>query len=109
MAAAKKADPKKDTKKAASKGGGKAKKKKWSKGKVKEKLQNMVLFDKNTYEKLLNEVPKTKLITPSIISEKLKINGSLARRAVKELLAKGSIRVVSAHHAQTIYTRASNT
>ena len=104
------ADPKKDIKKkkdasSKSKGGGKAKKKTWSKGKVKEKLQNMVLFDKNTYEKLLNEVPKTKLITISIISEKLKINGSLARRAIKELLAKGSIRVVSAHHAQTIYTR----
>ena len=31
-------------------GGGKAKKKKWSKGKVKEKLQNLVLFDKATYE-----------------------------------------------------------
>merc|ERR1711904_50045 len=106
--------PKKDDKKAAPKkgassGGGKAKKKKWSKGKVKEKLNNLVLFDKPTYDKLLAEVPKQKLITPSIISEKLKVNGSLARRAVKELMAKGLIRVVSAHASQTIYTRATNT
>lgn len=81
---------------------------KWSKGKVKEKLQNLVLFDKNTYEKLLSDIPKNKLITPSIVSEKLKVNGSLARKAVKELMAKGLTRVVSHHHAQSIYTRASH-
>jgi small subunit ribosomal protein S25e len=37
-------------------GGGKAKKKKWSKGKVRDKLNNMVLFDKATYDKLYKEV-----------------------------------------------------
>merc|ERR1711990_615212 len=102
----KKDDKKSAPKKGASSGGGKAKKKKWSKGKVKEKLSNLVLFDKSTYEKLITEIPKTKLITPSIISEKLKVNGSLARKAAKELLAKGLIRVVSAHSSQAIYTRA---
>lgn len=65
---------------------------KWSKGKVKEKLANLVLFDKATYDKMLADVPKQKLITPSIISEKLKVNGSLARKAVKELVSKGLIR-----------------
>lgn len=65
---------------------------KWSKGKVKEKLANLVLFDKATYDKMLADVPKQKLITPSIISEKLKVNGSLARKAVKELLSKNLIR-----------------
>lgn len=34
-------------------GGGKAKKKKWSKGKVRDKLNNLVLFDQATYDKLL--------------------------------------------------------
>ena len=72
--------------------GGKGKKKKWSKGKVKEKLANLVLFDKTTYEKMLTDVPKQKLITPSIISEKLKVNGSLARKAVRELVSQGLIR-----------------
>ena len=65
---------------------------KWSKGKVKEKLANLVLFDKTTYEKMLSDVPKQKLITPSIISEKLKVNGSLARKAVRELVSKNLIR-----------------
>ena len=107
--------PKKDDKKAAKPaaksggGGGKAKKKKWSKGKVKEKLANAVLFDKATYERMLNDTPKQKLITPSIISEKLKVNGSLARKAVKELMSKNLIRPILTHSSQAIYTRATNT
>lgn len=36
--------------------GGKAKKKKWSKGKVRDKLNNLVLFDKATLEKFTKEV-----------------------------------------------------
>jgi small subunit ribosomal protein S25e len=87
-------------------GGGKAKKKKWSKGKVRDKLNNLVLFDKATYEKLYKEVPSYKLITPSVVSERLKIRGSLARAALKELQTKGLIRLVEKHHAQMIYTRA---
>ncbi|KAL5129963.1 40S ribosomal protein S25 [Glycine soja] len=82
---------------------------KWSKGKQKEKVNNMVLFDQGTYDKLLSEAPKYKLITPSILSDRLRINGSLARKAIRELMARGSIRMVSAHASQQIYTRATNT
>merc|ERR1712090_86120 len=85
--------------------GGKAKKKKWSKGKVRDKLNNLVLFDKGTYDKLYKEVPTYKLITPSVVSERLKIRGSLARFALKELESQGLIKKVEAHHAQIIYTR----
>ncbi|PHT81814.1 40S ribosomal protein S25 [Capsicum annuum] len=53
--------------------GEKKKKKKWSKGKQKEKVNNMVLFDKATYDKLLSEVPKYKLITPFFISDRLRV------------------------------------
>jgi len=87
-------------------GGGKAKKKKWSKGKTKEKLNNLVLFDQATYDKLLKEVPNSRLITPSVVSERLKVNGSLARKAIRELVSKGLIRPVSLHSSQAIYTRA---
>merc|ERR1711899_408891 len=86
-------------------GGGKAKKKKWSKGKTRDKLNNLVLFDKATYDKLLKEVPTYKLITPSIVSERLKVRGSLARKALVELVQKGLIKQVVQHSAQTIYTR----
>lgn len=52
-------------------------------------MNNLVLFDKATYDKLLKEVPSYKLITPSVVSERLKITGSLARRALDELQNKG--------------------
>jgi len=86
-------------------GGGKAKKKKWSKGKSRDKLNNLVLFDKNTYDKLYKEVPSYKLITPSIVSERLKVRGSLAKRALEEMASKGVVKLVSAHRSQIIYTR----
>merc|ERR1712107_482200 len=86
-------------------GGGKAKKKKWSKGKSRDKLNNLVLFDKVTYDKLYKEVPTYKLITPSIASERLKVRGSLVKRALSEMEGKGLIKLVSAHRSQLIYTR----
>nr|AFK38515.1 unknown [Lotus japonicus] len=85
--------------------GGRSKKKKWSKGKSKEKANNAVVFDKELYDKLLKEVPTSKLITISSIIDKLRINGSLARRALRELAAKDLIRPVALSHAQFIYTR----
>merc|ERR1712087_1021585 len=45
------------------------------------------------------------LITPSIVSERLKVRGSLARRALIELMEKGLIKQVVAHSSQMIYTR----
>ena len=61
--------------KPAKSGGGKLKK--WSKGKQKEKVNNAVLFDQATYDKLLTEVPKYKQITPSVLSERLRVTSSL--------------------------------
>merc|ERR1719247_3494064 len=102
-----KSDSKKNLKDflAKSKGGASAKKKKWSKGKVREKLNNLVCFDQATYDKMMKEAASWKLVTPSAISERLKINGSLARRAIKELLNAGSLRLIDKHSAQQIYTR----
>jgi small subunit ribosomal protein S25e len=71
-----------------------------------EKVNNAVLFDKGTYEKLLAEVPKYKMITPSILCDRLRINGSLARAAIGELAGKGLIRPLVKHGQQLIYTRA---
>ncbi|KAK3420943.1 hypothetical protein EUGRSUZ_G01621, partial [Eucalyptus grandis] len=88
--------------------GGKQKKK-LSKGKQKENVNNMALFDQATYDKLLSKVPKYKLITLSILSDRLSVNGSLSRKAIRELMASGLIRMVSAHASQQICTRATNT
>ena len=67
---------------------------KWSKGKVRDKLNNLAMFDKVTYDKLYKEVPSYKLITPAVVSERLKIRASLARKALEELEAKGLIKQV---------------
>ena len=86
--------------------GGKGKKKKWSKGKQKDKVENAVLFDKVLWDKLNKEIPKAKLITPSIISERIRVNGSLARQAIKVLEEQGHIvRVFDATATLEIYTR----
>ncbi|KAF8931502.1 40S ribosomal protein S25 [Haplosporangium bisporale] len=92
--------------KPSSSSGGKAKKKKWSKGKVKDKANNAVILDKTTYDKLMKEVPTYKLISPSVLVDRLRINGSLARAAIRELTTMGLIVPVSTHGAQWIYTRA---
>ncbi|KAB0341212.1 hypothetical protein FD754_018138 [Muntiacus muntjak] len=49
---------------------GKAKKKRWSKGKFGDKLNNLSLFDRATYGKLYKEVPNCKLKTAAVVSEK---------------------------------------
>ncbi|KAM6495454.1 ribosomal protein S25 [Amanita muscaria] len=92
---------------AAPSGGGKAaKKKKWSKGKVKDKAQHVVNLDKVLYDRILKEVPTFKFISQSILIERLKVNGSLARVAIRHLEKDGQIRRIVHHSAQLIYTRA---
>lgn len=54
----------------------------------------------------MKEVPTYKLITASVISERLKIRCSLARRAITTLLDKQLIKPVVEHARQGIYTRA---
>ncbi|EEH54783.1 uncharacterized protein MICPUCDRAFT_28202 [Micromonas pusilla CCMP1545] len=103
-----KAPESKAAKAAKAQAGGKAKKKKWSKGKNKEKANNQVLFEQSTYDKLLAEVPKYKMITISILCDRLRITCSLARKAIQILIAKGLIRPVTMHSKQQVYTRSTN-
>ena len=86
--------------------GGKSKKKKWAKGKVKEKLANMVMFDKATYAKMMKEIPKAKLVMVAVVSERLKVIVSVAWVCIKHLKEKGLIALVGEKHAAcSIYTR----
>ena len=72
-----------------SKGSGKNKKKKWSKAKSKEKLNNSVFWTLQLFNKLSKEIiSKEQYITPSVISEKLKVNVSLARAAIQQLITE---------------------
>jgi small subunit ribosomal protein S25e len=87
-----------------SSGGKAAKKKKWSKGKVKDKAQHAVTLDKPTYDRILKEAPTFRFISQSILIERLKINGSLARIAIRHLEKEGAIKRIVHHHSQLIYS-----
>lgn len=81
-------------------------KKKWSKGKVKDKANHAVILDKSTSEKLAKDVQSYRLITVAVLVDRLKINGSLARKALADLEEKGQIKKIVGHSKCTIYTRA---
>lgn len=82
---------------------------KWSAKKVKDKANNMVVLDKPTYERLFKEVPTYKLITQSVLVDRLRLNGSLARVAIKELESQGLIKPLIRHHSQIIYSKLQDT
>lgn len=73
-------------------GGGKGKKKKWTKSKSKEKLNNTVFWTKALWDKCNKDViTKESYLSPSVVSDKLKVNVSLARAAIKQLVEEGKL------------------
>lgn len=66
---------------------------------------NAIMLDKNQYDKLFKEVGSYRLVSVSVLVDRLKINGSLARRALVELAEKGIIKEIETHHAQKIYSK----
>merc|ERR1711934_348454 len=89
---------------AASKKGGK---KKWSKGKVKDKLNNKVFIDEDTNKALNKDVPNMSLITIATMTDRFKIIASLARPLIKQFAAEGKIvRVGHQSRALPMYTGA---
>ena len=89
----------------AAKKGGKAKKKSWTKVKIKEKINNAVFLDAKAYERILKEAPKFLNLTVSIVSDKFKVNGSVARKVLRDLHSKNLIKQVGDRHSSfTLYT-----
>ena len=80
-------------------------KKKWTKGRVKDKANNAVFFDETLYKRVLADAPKMKLITIPSLVDKFKINGSLARVLLKHLEEKALVKPCGPQHAAfKIYT-----
>merc|ERR1712166_195142 len=72
----------------------KAKKKSWTKVKVKDKLNNEVFLDEKRWAKMQTEIPKILCITRGVLCDKYKVSGSLARAMIKDLAAAGTIKRV---------------
>jgi len=73
---------------------------------VKDKANHAVILDKSTADKLQKDVQSYRLISVAVLVDRLKINGSLARSAMKDLEEKGLIKKVVGHSKMQIYTRA---
>ncbi len=63
------------------------------------------MFRPDTYLKFLSEVPKGRVITPAAVSDKFKINASLARKALKDMARQKLIQRVISHSSLYVYTR----
>lgn len=63
-----------------------------------------MILDKNTGEKLQKDVQSYRLITVAVLVDRLKINGSLARKALKDLEEKGVIKKVVSHNSCNVYS-----
>lgn len=71
---------------------------------VKDKAQHAVVFEKSTLEKLNKDVQSYRLVTVATLVDRLKINGSLARKALADLEEKGQIKKVVGHSKMNIYS-----
>ena len=71
---------------------------------VREKANLAVFLDKATFEKAKADVPKMKLITVSTVVDRLKVNGSIARKVIRYLADQKLIKKVDLHASQYIYT-----
>merc|ERR1712176_1513365 len=73
-------------------GSRKSKKKKWAKGRVKEKKNNSSILLPEDYSNAIKEIPKMKCVSVSAVSEKLRITGSLAHRLIRKLAKDGTLK-----------------
>jgi small subunit ribosomal protein S25e len=71
---------------------------------VKDKSNHAVVLDKTISEKLYKDVQSYRLITVATLVDRLKVNGSLARKALADLEEKGQIKKVVGHSKMNIYS-----
>lgn len=71
---------------------------------VKDKAQHAVVLDKATSDKLYKDVQSYRLVTVAVLVDRLKINGSLARKCLADLEEKGQIKPVVGHSKMKIYS-----
>ena len=64
-----------------------------------------MFIDQKQYEKLSKEVPRFQVVTVSVLCDKFKINGAVARKVLKDFAQKGLIKQCGDHNAHfTLYT-----
>ena len=85
----------------------KGQKKKWSKGKVKEKRNYEVLVTKAMLKDMEKEIPRMRLVTIHTVSDRFKIVGSTAKRVIRHFAEQGKIEALTFQHTECpLYTGA---
>jgi small subunit ribosomal protein S25e len=62
------------------------------------------MLDKATSDKLNKDVQSYRLVTVATLVDRLKVNGSLARKCLKDLEERGLIKPVVTHSKMKIYS-----
>lgn len=80
-------------------------KKKWSKNKVKERVENQNYIDIKLYERIIKEISKDKLITPNMLTTRFRISCSLAKKLLVELSKKKFIKMIKFSSKESLFTK----
>ena len=77
-------------------------KKKWSKGKVTEKLNLNVVITPSLWKQIEKDIGFMKVITISTVSDRFKIVASLARKVIRHFGSTGLIQPLQFQHQQCL-------
>lgn len=61
-------------------------------------MNHAVFLDAKQYEKISKEVPRMTVLTVAVLCDKFKVNGSVARKVLKDLTSKGLVKQAGDHN-----------
>ncbi|HUU79734.1 MAG TPA: eS25 family ribosomal protein [candidate division Zixibacteria bacterium] len=73
---------------------------KWGRVKEFESIERALIIDDDMKQKMLKEIPKQKVITPTAVCQKYQVRMYVANEIIKELVSTGVI----TFHQKTAYT-----
>ncbi|NHJ03432.1 MAG: hypothetical protein EAX90_01300 [Candidatus Heimdallarchaeota archaeon] len=73
---------------------------KWGRVKEFESIERALIIDDDMKQKMLKEIPKQKVITPTAVCQKYQVRMYVANEIIKELVSTGEI----TFHQKTAYT-----
>ena len=74
---------------------------KWGRVKEFESIERALIIDNVLKEKMVKEIPKQKVITPTSVCQRYQVRMHIAKAIIKELETGGKI----AFHKKTAYTK----
>ena len=73
---------------------------KWGRVKEFESIERALIIDDAAKEKMIKEIPKLRVITPTSVCQKYQVRMFVAKKIIDELVSTGKI----AFHEKTAYT-----